>query len=88
MSKRGKKKNTHKEVGHKEGPLEPVPTKAGRSTPTLLAEKASVDAVVVLVALSRHTSLTAAKSLTSSARFRTEVKTFAAIFEAIVKDGV
>jgi len=81
-------KNTHKDVGKKEGPLEPVPTKAGRGTPTLLAEKASLDAVVVLVALSRHTSLTAAKSLTSSARFRTEVKTFAAILEAIVKDSV
>lgn len=81
-------KNTHKDIGKKKRPLELVPTKAGLSAPTLLTEKASLDAIVVFVTLPRHSSLTAAKSLTPSATFRTEVQTFAAIFEAIVKDGV
>jgi hypothetical protein len=58
------------------------------SAPTLLTEKVSLDAVVVLVTLAWHSSLTAAKSLTPSTTFRTEVQTFAAILEAIVKDGV
>jgi hypothetical protein len=65
-------KNTHKYIGKKECPLELVPTKAGLSAPTL----------------AWHSSLTAAKSLTPSTTFRTEVQTFAAILEAIVKDGV
>jgi hypothetical protein len=81
-------KNTHKYIGKKECPLELVPTKAGLSAPTLLTEKVSLDAVVVLVTLAWHSSLTAAKSLTPSTTFRTEVQTFAAILEAIVKDGV
>ena len=81
-------KNTHKEIGKKECPLEFVPTKAGLGTPTLFTKKVSLDAVVVLVSLPWHSSLTAAESLTPSATFRTEVRTFAAILEAIVKDGV
>jgi hypothetical protein len=81
-------KNAHKEIGKKERPFELVPTKAGLSVPTLLTEEVSLDTVVVLVSLAWHSSLTAAKSLTSSATFRTEVQTFAAILETIVKNGV
>lgn len=80
--------NTHKDIGNKECPLELVPTKARSSAPTLFTEEASLDAVVVLVTLPWHSGLTAAKSLTPSATFRTEVRRFAAILEAIVKDGV
>jgi hypothetical protein len=47
-----------------------------------------LDAVVVFVSFSWHTSFTTAKGLTPSATFRTEVKVFAAILDTIVKDGV
>jgi hypothetical protein len=80
--------DTHKEIGKKECPLEPVPTKAGLGAPTLLTEKASLDAVVVLVTLPWHSSFATAKSFTPSATFWTGVQTLAAILEAIVKDGV
>jgi len=66
-----KEKNAHEEIGEKEGPLESVPSEAGLSAPTLFGEKASLDAIIVLVSVSWHTGLTAAKSLTPSATFRT-----------------
>jgi hypothetical protein len=81
-------KKTHKEIGNKECPLELVPTKTRTGAPALLAEKAPLDAVVVLVSFSWHTSLTTAKGLTPSSKFRAKVKTFAAILETIIKDGV
>lgn len=87
-TRRKVQKYTHKEIGKKKCPLELVPTKAGTGAPTLLAEKAPLDAIVVFVPFSWHTSLTTAKGFTPSATFRTEVKTFAAILETIVKDGV
>ena len=87
-NKGSRMKNTHKEIGKKECPLELVPTKAGTGAPTLLAEKAPLDTVVVVVSFSWHTSFTAAKGLTPSAAFWTEVKTFAAVLETIIKDGV
>jgi len=87
-TKRKGQKYTHKEIGKKKCPLELVPTKAGTGAPTLLAEKVPLDTVVVFVSFSWHTSLTTAKGLTPSATFRTKVKTFAAILETIVKDGV
>jgi hypothetical protein len=82
------KKNAHKDIGNKECPFELVPTKAGTGAPTLLTEKTPLDAVVVFVSFSWHTSFTTAKGLTPSATFRTEVEIFAAILETIVKDGV
>jgi len=67
----GSKKSTHEEIGEKECPLESVPPEAGLSTPTLLGEKAPLDTIVVLVSISWHTGLTAAKSLAPSASFGT-----------------
>jgi hypothetical protein len=82
------RKNAHEEIGEKECPLESVPSKAGLSAPTLLGEKAPLHAVVVVVSISWHTGLTAAKSLAPSATFGTYGKGFATILEAVVKDRI
>ena len=66
-----REKNTHEKIREKECPLESVPSEARLGAPTLLGEKASLNAIVVLVSISRHTSLSAAKSLPPSATFGT-----------------
>jgi hypothetical protein len=65
------KKNAYEEIGEKECPLESVPSEAGLCAPTLLGEKASLDAIVVLVSIPWHTSLAAAKCFAPSATFGT-----------------
>jgi hypothetical protein len=65
------RKNTHEKIREKECPLESVPSEARLGAPTLLGEEASLNAIVVFVSISWHTSLTASKSLPPSTTFGT-----------------
>jgi hypothetical protein len=65
------RKNAHEKIGEKECPLESVPSEAGLRAPTLLGEKAALDAIVVLVTVSWHTSLATAKCFAPSTTFGT-----------------
>jgi hypothetical protein len=79
---------THEEVGKEECPLESVPAEARARATALLAKKATLETIVVLVSISWHTGLTAAKRFTSSTAFLSRLQALAAVLEAVVEDRV
>lgn len=60
---------TYEEVGYEQGPLEAIPPELWTSSATFFTEPAAGDAVIIVVAFTRHPSLVASKSLSSTALF-------------------